>query len=97
MIVEINETTNFYEDILIPSAQIQFWTYLIFEIPSIFCTIYLLFKLIFMRRLRRHLHNHVIIILLFLCFIILVIDNSLYLDGWRKGHGNSFSSSSIVE
>jgi len=97
-----NETTNdtdsykYEEEILIPSARIQFWTYLILEIPSIFCTIFLLYYLIFDRRLRRHLHNHIIIVLLFLCLIILIVDNSLYLDGWRIGHGNSFRSSSIV-
>jgi hypothetical protein len=98
-----NETTNDTdscdyeeEENLIPSAQIQFWTYLILEIPSIFCTIYLLYHLIFDRHLRRHLHNHVVMVLLFLCLIILIIDNSLYLDGWRMGHGNSFPSSSGV-
>jgi hypothetical protein len=98
-----NETTNYtdyydYENDydLIPSAQVQFWTYLIFEIPSILCTIYLLYYLIFDRHLRRQLHNHVIIVLLFLCLIILIVDNSFYLDGWRVGHGNSFPSSSNV-
>jgi len=97
-----NETINntdlyeYEEEILIPSAQVQFWTYLILEIPSIFCTIFLLYYLVFDRRLRRHLHNHVIIVLLFLCLIILIVDNSLYLDGWRIGHGNSFPSSSNV-
>jgi hypothetical protein len=96
----INDTNSYEydydEDSLIPSAQVQFWTYLILEIPSLFCTIFLLYYLIFDRRLRRQLHNHVVIILLFLCFIILVIDNSLYLDGWRTGHGNSFPSSPSV-
>lgn len=95
-----NETANVsydydYEDeLLIPSAPVQFWTYLIFEIPSIICAIYLLYYLIFHRRFRKHLHNHVIIVLLFLCLVILVIDNSFYLDGWRTGQGNSFPNSS---
>ena len=84
------------EEILIPSAPVQFWTYLIFEIPSMFCTIFVLFHLLFNRHLRQQIHNHVIIILLILCLIVLVIDNSLYLDGWRVGHGNSFPSSSSV-
>lgn len=97
----INDTTDSYdyeyeEEILIPSAQIQFWTYLILEIPSIICTIYVLYHLIFDRHLRRQIHNHVIIVLLFLCLIILIIDNSLYLDGWRTGHGNSFPPSPNV-
>ena len=95
-----NETTHSSDfdasedDLLTPSAQVQFWTYLILEIPSIICTIFLLYKLLLKRRLRRHLHNHVIIVLLFLCLIILIVDNSLYLHGWRIGHGNSFPSSS---
>jgi hypothetical protein len=86
---ETTNDTNFYpyeHDIIIPPAHVQFWTYLILEIPSIFCTSFLLCNLLFKRRLRRHLHNHVIIVLLFLCLIILIVDNSLYLDGWRIGH-----------
>ena len=84
------------DETLIPSAQVQFWTYLILEIPSIFCTIFLLFHLLLDRRLRQQLHNHVVTILLLLCLIILVVDNSLYLDGWRMGQGNSFRSSTGV-
>ena len=96
----INDTDLFYyeddEEKMIPSAQIQFWTYLILEIPAMYCTIFLLYHLLLDRRLRRHLHNHVVIVLLFLSLVILVVDNSLYLDGWRIGHGNSFQSSSSV-
>lgn len=92
-----NETEPVLEDeSLIPSAPVQFWTYLILEIPSIFCTIFLLFHLTFNKRLRNQIHNHIIVILLLLSFIILVVDNSLYLDGWRNGRINSFPSSSIV-
>ena len=87
---------DYDQETLVPSAQVQFWTYLVLEIPSLFCTIFLLIYLIFDRRLRQQIHNHVVIILLFLCLIILVVDNSLYLDGWRIGRGNSFPSSSRV-
>lgn len=93
---ESDSAADYDDEILIPSAEVQFWTYLVFEIPSIFCTIYLLLHLIFDRHLRRHLHNHVIIILLFLCLVILIVDNSFYLDGWRTGHGNSFTSSANI-
>ncbi|CAF2853712.1 unnamed protein product [Rotaria sp. Silwood2] len=93
----INDTGSYeYEEILVPSAQVKFWTYIIFQVPSIFCTLYLLYYLIFNRRLRRQLHNHVVIVVLILCFIILVVDNSLYLDGWRIGQKNSFPFSSGV-
>ena len=93
-----NETTNntnstdydYEDEVLIPSASVQFWTYLVFQIPSLSCTIYLLYFLIFNRKLRGEIHNHVVLILLIICFIILVVDNSLYLDGWRVANGNSF-------
>ncbi|CAF1417995.1 unnamed protein product [Rotaria sordida] len=98
-----NETENStysydydYEEEFIPSAKVQFWTYLVFEIPSLFCTIYLLYHLTFNQRLRRQLQNHVVMILLFLCLIIIVIDNSFYLDGFRMGNGNSFPFSTRV-
>ncbi|CAF3737365.1 unnamed protein product [Rotaria socialis] len=78
------------EEVIIPSAKVQFWTYLVFEIPSLFCNLYLLYYLTFNQRLRSQLQNHVIMILLFLCLIILVVDNSFYLDGFRIDHGNSF-------
>ena len=97
-----NETTNNtnstddyyeYEEVFIPSAAVQFWTYLVFEIPSLLCTLYLLYFLILNRKLRREIHNHIVLILLIICFIILVIDNSIYLDGWRVAGGFSFSLS----
>ena len=81
---------------LVPSAPVQFWTYLLFELPSLVSAIFLLVHLLVNRHLRRQMHHHVMIILVFLCFLILVIDHSLYLDGWRVGHGNSFPSSSSV-
>lgn len=48
---------------LIPSI-VQFWLYLPFLIPSILCTLLLLYFLLFDRDLRRALNNHIIIILL---------------------------------
>ncbi|CAF4126208.1 unnamed protein product [Rotaria magnacalcarata] len=78
------------EEVIIPPAKVQFWTYLVFEIPSLFCNLYLLCYLTFNQRLRSQLQNHVVMILLFLCLIILVVDNSFHLDGFRTGHGNSF-------
>ncbi|CAF5117313.1 unnamed protein product, partial [Rotaria magnacalcarata] len=78
------------EEVIIPPAKVQFWTYLVFEISSLFCNLYLLCYLTFNQHLRSQLQNHVVMILLFLCLIILVVDNSFYLDGFRIGHGNSF-------
>ena len=78
-------------DPVIPPAHVQFWTYLIFEIPSLACTIFLLYHLLRRRQLRRALHNHIIIILLALALGIQVFDNPLYIDANRLGgHQNSF-------
>jgi hypothetical protein len=49
---------------IIPSA-VKFWLYLIFLIPSIICTLFVLYYLLSDRTLRRSLNNHVFIVLLF--------------------------------
>ena len=77
---------------IIPSSQVQFWTMLLFDIPSLACTIFLLYHLLFNRSLRQALHNHVIIILLSLILIIEILDNPLYIDAHRGGTElNSFT------
>jgi hypothetical protein len=82
---------------IVPPSSVQFWTFLIFEIPSLACTIFLLCHLFFNRRLRRALHNHVIIIFLFLTLFIEILDNPLYIDAYRfGGHKNSFPISSSI-
>jgi hypothetical protein len=79
---------------VIPPSEVQFWTLVIFEVPSLACTIFLLYHLITDRHLRRGLHNHVIIILLVLTFFIEVFDNPLYIDAYRLGgYHNSFTMS----
>jgi hypothetical protein len=76
---------------VIPPSLVQFWTLLIFEIPSLTCTIFLLYHLLFNPKLRKALHNHVIIIFLFLTLCIEILDNPLYIDTFRfGGHKNSF-------
>ena len=81
-------------DLVIPSSSVQFWTFLIFQIPSLACTIFLLYHLLLNNKYRRALDNHVIIILLILTFCIEIFDNSLYIDAYRfGGHHNSFSMS----
>jgi hypothetical protein len=81
---------------LVPSQKIQFWTYLSLEIPSLACIIYLLYHFLCKRRFRQGLHNHVIIILLFLCFLVEIIDNPLYLDAYLHNGRNSFIPSPII-
>ncbi len=95
----INDTTDEESDIdeVIPPSQVQFWTFLIFQIPSLACTIFLLCHLLLNRRLRKALHNHVIIILLFLALFIEILDNPLYIDAYRiGGFKNSFSISPSI-
>jgi hypothetical protein len=48
------------------SVSIRFWLYLIPNILSILCSLFVLFHLLFNRILRQALNNHVIIILLFI-------------------------------
>ena len=81
---------------LVPSRKIQFWTYLSLEIPSLACVIYLLYHLLSKKKLRQSLHNHVIIILLLLCFLVEIIDTPLYLDAYLHYGRNSFAPSSII-
>ena len=89
---EIDEDTDEELETVIPSSPVQFWTFLIFQIPSVACTIFLLYHLLRHRKLREALHNHVIIILLLLTFCIEVFDDPLYIDAYRfGGYGNSFS------
>ncbi len=84
-------------DEIIPPSPIQFWTFLFFEIPSLACSIFLLFHLLFNRQLRNALHNHVIIILLSLAVIIEIFDNPLYIDAYRLGgNTNSFPMTASV-
>ncbi len=73
------------DDSVIPPSQVQFWTFLAFEIPSLACTIFLLIHLLFNRKLRQALHNHVIIIFLFLTLCIEIFDDPLYIDAYRFG------------
>jgi hypothetical protein len=82
---------------VIPPSPVQFWTFLIFEIPSLACTIFLLYHLLFNRQLRNALHNHVIIIFLFLTLFIEILDNPLYIDAYRfGGNQNSFPITSSI-
>lgn len=78
-------------DPVMPPSSVQFWTLLVFQIPSLACTIFLLYHLLTNRQLRKALHNHVVIILLFLTLCIEIFDNPFYIDAYRvDGHRNSF-------
>ncbi|CAF1016263.1 unnamed protein product [Adineta steineri] len=88
---EINDDTDDDLEDIIPSSPVQFWTFLIFQIPSLACTVFLLFHLLFDRKLRTALNNHIVIILLLLTLCIEIFDNPLYMDAYRLGgYRNSF-------
>ncbi|CAF0833699.1 unnamed protein product [Adineta ricciae] len=79
-------------DQLVPPSAVQFWTFLIFEIPSLACTIFLLYHFITTEKLRNALHNHIVIILLVIVLCIEILDDPLYIDAYRFGGGkNSFT------
>lgn len=71
-------------DISLP-LQVRFWLLLVFEIPGLACTIFLLYHLIMDRHLRKAIHNHVVV--LFLCSALLteLIDIPSYLTFSRIG------------
>ena len=48
---------------------VRFWSFLTVLIPSSLCTVFVLYHLLSDRALRHGLHNHVIIVLLFICLI----------------------------
>ncbi|CAF3979984.1 unnamed protein product, partial [Adineta steineri] len=88
---EINDDTDDDLEDIIPSSPVQFWTFLIFQIPSLACTVFLLYHLLFDRKLRTALNNHIVIILLLLTLCIEIFDNPLYMDAYRLGgYRNSF-------
>ena len=65
---------------------IRFGILLGFDIPSILCSIFLLYLLLTNEKLRQALHNHIIIILLIVNLISQLVDNSFYLNYLRIGY-----------
>ncbi len=68
---------------------VKFWFYLVLLIPSIICTLFVLYYLLFDRTLRHSLNNHVIIVLL---FTVLFCELTQY--PWMlyyHAHGNIWS------
>ena len=62
-----NSTAEPVVHIIAPS--VRFWTYLVANVLSLICSIFVLYYLLVDRALRRALHNHIIIVLLILGFI----------------------------
>lgn len=65
---------------------VRFWLLIIFEIPSLACSLILLYYLIIDRNLRQALHNHVIVVLLIIGLFSQLIDIPFYLNYLRIGY-----------
>ncbi|CAF4458644.1 unnamed protein product [Rotaria socialis] len=52
----------------------QFWIYLVSNVASLLCSIFVLYYLLFDQNLRQRLHNHVVIVILIINFVTEVTD-----------------------
>lgn len=80
--MSVNSTNESTADVnveFILSKRTRFWVLFAFEIPSLVCCIFLLYKFCFDRTARKALNNHVIIIVLIVTFFLLTIDIPNYL------------------
>ncbi|CAF1361321.1 unnamed protein product [Adineta steineri] len=70
----------FDDGIAIPYI-VRFWIFLVSDILSLICCLFVLYHFLFDSNLRRGLHNHVIIIILFMCLIweLTTVPWSMYL------------------
>ena len=64
---------------------VRFWLLLIFDIPSIYCSIVLLFHLLVNKTLRSQLTNHVSIVLLAIGLIVELVDIPFHLSFLHLG------------
>ncbi|CAF1238894.1 unnamed protein product [Adineta steineri] len=59
-----------YDDGIAIPYIVRFWIFLISNILSLICCLFVLYQFLFDSNLRRGLHNHVIIVVLFMCLIM---------------------------
>ncbi|CAF1325883.1 unnamed protein product [Rotaria sordida] len=74
--------TDDYPEFLLPKP-IRFWLLMIFEVPSLACSLILLYYLFIDRNLRQSLSNHVIMVLLIIGLFSQLIDIPFYLNYLR--------------
>ena len=80
----MNQSTSMPSEDGLPSA-VRFWSYLFFDIVSLFITFFVLYHLLFIPTLRRALHNHVIIVLLFIGLIYQLTNITWILHSLHTG------------
>ncbi|CAF1031272.1 unnamed protein product [Adineta ricciae] len=86
---EARDLGNPYE--LRISVSTRFWLYLIPNISSIFCSLFVLYHFLFDRTLRQALNNHIMIVLLFIGLIYEVTSVPLMLNFYQNGDSWTFS------
>jgi hypothetical protein len=74
-----DDTTWTNVEVPIP-RKIRFWLMIIFDIPAVVCTLFLLYNLFVNRTLRQSLNNHSIIVLLIIVLMSDVIDIPSYIS-----------------
>ncbi|CAF3811820.1 unnamed protein product [Rotaria socialis] len=63
----------------------QFWIYLVSNVESLLCSIFVLYYLLFDQNLRQRLHNHVVIVILIINFVTEVTDIPWIIYQYRYG------------
>ncbi|CAF1668399.1 unnamed protein product, partial [Adineta ricciae] len=86
---EARDLGNPYE--LRISVSTRFWLYLIPNISSVFCSLFVLYHFLFDRTLRQALNNHIMIVLLFIGLIYEVTSVPLMLNFYQNGNSWTFS------
>ncbi|CAF1297490.1 unnamed protein product [Adineta ricciae] len=88
---DMNDIFAIYE-LAIPRS-VRFWWYLILNICSLICSLSVLYQLLFHRKLRQALNNHVIIVLLFVGLIYESLSVPFMLHFYRVGYSWNITTS----
>jgi hypothetical protein len=86
------EPSELSPEIAIPRI-VRFWIILPFYILSLICSLFVLYYFIFNRTLRQALHNHVIIIFIFINFVVQITSIPWVLHYYRVGYVPSHTPS----
>ena len=77
-----DDISNLSPEIAIPH-NVRFWIILLFYVPSVICSFFVLYHFLVDRTLRQALHNHVIIIILFMNLIVQLTSFPWILNYYR--------------
>jgi hypothetical protein len=80
-----NDENTFQDSEINISRTVRFWLLLLLDIPSIICSLLLLFHLFINKTLRSRLTNHVIIVLLIIGLVIELVDIPFHLSFLHLG------------